>query len=261
MPEEGLEPSRLAARGSKPRVSANSTTPAGMFFGIQGSNLGPSDSESDALPTKLIPNSGLQVSKKQRSEKIMLTNLVTQFAGVGIEPTTSGLWARRDTTSPPRIITIYWESGVLGLEPRITGSKPGALPTWLYPKERGGIVPPKTYLLLHCGDFLAFFNHGFLRSLTLGSLFRSPYGFSFNLLDSFHNTSPLENQSLIASAWPISHQPFTTISASKERWFFFHITVKGIRASSIIYAWPPKYSLRVINSQFFLTLKEPVPLG
>ena len=28
VPEKGLEPSRLAARGPKPRVSANSTTPA-----------------------------------------------------------------------------------------------------------------------------------------------------------------------------------------------------------------------------------------
>ena len=38
MPEEGLEPSRRKARGSKPRVSANSTTPAriAIFSGSRG---------------------------------------------------------------------------------------------------------------------------------------------------------------------------------------------------------------------------------
>ena len=61
-------------------------------------------------------------------------------AGVGFEPTTFGLWARRATTAPPR--NLYW-SGRRDSNPRHSAWKADALPTELLP--HGGEGRIRTY--------------------------------------------------------------------------------------------------------------------
>lgn len=85
VPGTGLEPAHRKALGSKPSMSTNSITPAYDIIII----------------------------------------LIIHFAGAGIEPAIFGLWARRDTVSPPRNTsgwgtrTRTWTDGFKGRYPTI----------------------------------------------------------------------------------------------------------------------------------------------
>gem|GEM_PF-4420228 len=89
----------------------------------------------------------------------------------------------------------------------------------------------------------------------------NPYGLRIFLLSSFIFTSHLAIPSLIASACPISPHPLTTISASYSFAALGPRTANGYRASSIIYACPPKYSSKGTCLSPLRTVIFPFPFG
>ena len=73
---------------------------------------------------------------KKTTKLFTINNLVVfvfyLVAGIGIEPMIFGLWARRDTTSPPRDKYMVRPRGI---EPRLPGWKPEVLTTRRWPHK------------------------------------------------------------------------------------------------------------------------------